>query len=119
MDSHEIDLELVKRIVARMVNLEKREITMENVLQTITEQFGATQKELFSKSRKQSLVRCRQLAMYLTHKYTNMAYAEIGRRFGGRDHTTVIHACTQISTRISSDSDYRHQVEEVESMLKK
>ncbi|MBO5677122.1 MAG: chromosomal replication initiator protein DnaA [Bacteroidaceae bacterium] len=119
VDSHEIDLELVKRIVARMVNLEKREISMENVLQTITEQFGTTQKELFSKSRKQSLVRCRQLAMYLTHKYTNMAYAEIGRRFGGRDHTTVIHACTQISTRISSDSDYRHQVEEVESMLKK
>jgi chromosomal replication initiator protein len=119
VDSHEIDLELVKRIVARMVNLEKREITMENVLQTITEQFGTSQKELFSKSRKQSLVRCRQLAMYLTHKYTNMAYAEIGRRFGGRDHTTVIHACTQISTRISSDADYRHQVEELEGMLKK
>jgi chromosomal replication initiator protein len=102
-----------------MVNLEKREITMENVLQTITEQMGTTQKELFSKSRKQSLVRCRQLAMYLTHKYTNMAYAEIGRRFGGRDHTTVIHACSQISTRISSDADYRHQVEELEGMLKK
>ena len=119
VDSHEIDLELVKRIVARMVNLEKREITMENVLQTITEQLGTTQKELFSKSRKQSLVKSRQLAMYLTHKYTNMAYAEIGRRFGGRDHTTVIHACTQISTRISSDADYRHQVEELEGMLKK
>ena len=119
VDSHEIDLELVKRIVARMVNLEKREITMDNVIQTITEQLGTTQKELFSKSRKQSLVKSRQLAMYLTHKYTNRAYAEIGRRFGGRDHTTVIHACTQISTRISSDADYRHQVEELEGMLKK
>lgn len=119
VDSHEIDLELVKRIVARMVNLEKREITMENVLQTITEQMAVSQKELFSKSRKQSLVRCRQLAMYLTHKYTNMAYAEIGRRFGGRDHTTVMHACSQIQGRIASDSDYRHQVEELEGMLKK
>ena len=119
VDSHEIDLELVKRIVARMVNLEKREITMDNVIQTITEQMAVSQKELFSKSRKQSLVRCRQLAMYLTHKYTNMAYAEIGRRFGGRDHTTVMHACSQIQGRIASDSDYRHQVEELESMLKK
>lgn len=119
VDSHEIDLELVKRIVARMVNLEKREITMDNVIQTITDQMGTTQKELFSKSRKQSLVRCRQLAMYLTHKYTNMAYAEIGRRFGGRDHTTVIHACTQIANRITSDADYRHQVEEIEGMLRK
>ena len=119
VDSHEIDLELVKRIVARMVNLEKREITMDNVIQTITEQMAVSQKELFSKSRKQSLVRCRQLAMYLTHKYTNMAYAEIGRRFGGRDHTTVMHACSQIQGRIASDSDYRHQVEELEGMLKK
>ena len=119
VDSHEIDLELVKRIVARMVNLEKREITMDNVIQTITEQMAVSQKELFSKSRKQSLVKSRQLAMYLTHKYTNMAYAEIGRRFGGRDHTTVMHACSQIQGRIASDSDYRHQVEELEGMLKK
>jgi chromosomal replication initiator protein len=48
-----------------------------------------------------------------------MAYAEIGRRFGGRDHTTVIHACLKISKRISAVADYRKEIEEFESTLQK
>lgn len=119
VDSEEVNLELVKRIIARAINLEKRTLSFDDIVQATCERFKVSQRDLFSKSRKQALVQCRQLSMYLVHKYTSMAYAEIGRRFGGRDHTTVIHACLKISKRISAVADYRKEIEEFESTLQK
>lgn len=119
VDSEDISLDLVKRIIARAVNLEKRSLSFDDIVQACCERFKVSQREVYSKNRKQALVQCRQLSMYLVHKYTGMSYAEIGRRFGGRDHTTVIHACTKISERMSAVADYRRDVEEFEATMKK
>lgn len=119
VDNCNINIALAERIVARAVNLEKREVTADDIIQAVAQRFGLKQKDLLSKSRKQNLVQARQLAMYLVHKYTGISYVQIGRRFGGRDHTTVLHACNQVSLRISMEKDFRHEVETLELALKK
>ena len=71
-----------------------------------------------SKSRKQTIVQARQLAMYLIHKYTDMTYSGLGRMFGKRDHSTVLYACNQVAHRIGVEKNFRREVEEIEATLK-
>lgn len=118
VDNCEIDLDLTRRIVARAVNLEKKELSVETIIEAVCKRHGVRQKEILSKSRKQGIVMARQLAMYLVHKYTQTTYSQIGRIFGKRDHSTVLYACNQVSRRISVDKQFRREVEELESVLK-
>ncbi|MDO4929913.1 MAG: chromosomal replication initiator protein DnaA [Bacteroidales bacterium] len=119
VDNCDIDLNLTSRVVARIVNLEKKELTADDILSAVCQHYGLKQREIVSKSRKQNIAQARQLAMYLIHKYTDMSYSQIGRRFGGRDHSTVLHGCNQVARRISVDKDFRHEVEALEAVLKK
>ncbi len=119
VDNCNIDLALAERIVARAVNLERKELTPESISQTVGQHYGVKQKEMVSKSRKQNISQARQVAMYLIHKYTGQSYSQIGRIFGGRDHSTVLHACNQVARRISVEKDFRHEIEAIEAALKK
>ena len=118
VDNCEIDLQLTQRIVARAVNLEKKELVPDDIIAAVCKRYGHKQKELASKSRKQSIVQSRQLAMYLIHKYTESTYSQLGRLFGKRDHSTVLYACNQTARRISVDKAFRREVEELEAPLK-
>lgn len=119
VDNCEIDLPLTARVVARAVNLEKKELGVDDIIGAVCSHCGLKQKDIISKSRRQVIVKARQLAMYLSHKYTGQSYAQIGREIGKRDHSTVVHSCNQISRRITKDRDFRHEVEELEAALKK
>lgn len=118
VDNCEIDLELTQRIVSRAVKLEKKAISSESITAAVCKKYKVKQKEIVSKSRKQAVAQARQVAMYLCHKYTQMTYLAIGREFGNRDHSTVLYACTKVAERISSDKDFRHQMEALEGALK-
>ena len=118
VDNCEIDLHLAQRVVARAVNLEKRELTLDDISAAVCKRYGMKMKDLQSKSRKQAIVQARQLAMFLCHKYTDVTYTQIGRDFGKRDHSTVLHACNQVARRMGTDKDYRKDVEELEATLK-
>lgn len=117
VDNCEIDLELAKRVVGRAVNMEKKELTSDDIVAVVCKRSGIKQKEIVSKSRKQNIVQARQLAMYICHKYTDMPYSQIGRRFGNRDHSTVLYACSQVAHRISVDKVFRREVEDLETIL--
>ena len=118
VDNCEIDLQLTQRIVARAVNLEQKGLSVDDIISAVCNRYGAKAKELMSKSRKQTVVQPRQLAMYLIHKYTDMSYSQLGRLFGKRDHSTVLYACNQMAHRISVDKQFRREVEELEAALK-
>lgn len=118
VDNCEIDLQLTQRVVARAVNLEKKELTSEDIIAAVCSSLGVKQKEIVSKSRKQMFVQARQVAMFLCHKYTDITYSQLGRIFGKRDHSTVLYACNQVSRRLSVDKTFRHEVEEIEAKLK-
>lgn len=118
-DNCDIDLHLAARVVARIVNMERKELTVDDIVSAVCQHFGTKQREVMSKSRKQAIVKARQLTMYLCHKYTEMSYSQIGRSVGGRDHSTVLHSCNQVGKKITSDRTFRHEVEELEAVLKK
>lgn len=119
VDNCDIDLALAERVVARAVNLEKKQITADDIIQTVAQHFALKPKDLISKSRKQAIVRARQLAIFLCHKYTDMPYLQIGQRFGGRDHSTIIYSCNQVTKDLSTVKDYRRTLEEIEAKLKR
>lgn len=118
VDNCEVDLELTRRVVARAVNLEKKQLTPDDIISAVCRHYGVKRRDLVSKSRKQALVQARQLAMYLSHKYSDITYSQLGRMLGNRDHTTVLYACNQVVRRISADKAYRREVEEIEASLK-
>ena len=119
VDNCDIDLALAERVVARAVNLEKKQLTADDIIQTVAQHFALKPKDLISKSRKQAIVRARQLAIFLCHKYTGMPYLQIGQRFGGRDHSTIIYSCNQVTKDLSTVKDYRRTLEEIEAKLKR
>ena len=119
VDNCDIDLALAERVVARAVNLEKKQLTADDIIQTVAQPFSLKAKDLISKSRKQAIVRARQLAIFLCHKYTDMPYLQIGQRFGGRDHSTIIYSCNQVTKDLSTVKDYRRTLEEIEAKLKR
>ena len=118
VDNCEIDLQLTQRVVARAVNLEKKELTADDITSAVCQRYGTKPKDLTSKSRKQAIVQARQIAMFLIHKYTETTYSQIGRMFGKRDHSTVLYACNQVGRRIGVDKNFRRDVEELEGILK-
>ena len=119
MDNRDIDTDLTARVIGRVVNLEKKELSAEDIMQTVSQRYGLKVKDLTSKTRKQNIVQARQLAIYLCHKYTDTSYSQIGRNFGGRDHSTILYSCEQVGHRIAMEKDYRHEVESIEALLKK
>ncbi len=118
VDNCDIDLDLTRRVVARAINLEKKKLTNDDIIQAVGSHYHVKQKELFSKSRKQHIALARQLAMYLCHKYTDVSYSQLGRLFGGRDHSTVLYGCNQIARRLSVDREFRREVEDLEGLFR-
>ena len=70
------------------------------------------------KSRKRDLVVARQVSMYLAQKYTKMPASRIGKLVGNRDHSTVIHSCSQVETRLKIDKDFLDEIQSIENSFK-
>ncbi len=115
----EIDIPLVDRILSQIVDVTRKELTPDDILDAVCSHTRLPRREVLSKSRKAALVEARQLTMYLIHKYTQLPYAQIGRRIGHRDHSTVMHACQQIDHRLTIEPAFRRSVEELEAKMKK
>jgi len=112
-----IDIELAKEALKNIIK-EDQPITMEKIINKICSYFRIKPKELISQRRMQKVVVPRQIAMYLAKKYLDVPLVEIGRSFGGRDHSTVIHAIKKIEGKLQNDRVFREMVEELEKMLK-
>lgn len=116
-DECEIDTALAERIVARVVNLSSKEITLQTIMRTICRFYNVKTRDIVSKSRKADIVAVRQLIMYLADKHTNINRVQIGQEIGRRDHSTVLYAIKHIEKRLSTDRDYRLQIEALEASL--
>jgi chromosomal replication initiator protein len=102
-----ITLEFTKEALKDLLTLQARLITVENIQKTVADYFKVRVADLLSKRRSRSVARPRQVAMALAKELTSHSLPEIGDAFGGRDHTTVLHACKRI--RELRDSDQRMQ----------
>ena len=94
------------------------EISTDQIAKTIARRYKLKLGELKSGTRRQEVVRARSLAMYLARQLSGTSYDKIGRYFGGRDHTTVLHACRKTESLIESDNELRIAANEVSDQLK-
>ncbi|HLF32649.1 MAG TPA: helix-turn-helix domain-containing protein, partial [Cyclobacteriaceae bacterium] len=88
------------------------------IQKTIAEYFHVKPEDLKDKTRKKEIVIARQLAMYFAKEYTNHSLKSIGYHFGGRDHSTVIHAVQSVNDMYDTDSRFRNSVEDLKKKLK-
>ncbi len=111
-----ITLDLACEVLKELVD-EDRTITMPRILEVVADFYRIKEKELLSKSRHKSIVLPRQVAMYLCRTHTNASLPEIGTEFGGKDHSTVIHACAKIRELMAKDEKFRKQLQDLNNLL--
>ncbi|AGH50786.1 chromosomal replication initiation protein [Sphingomonas sp. MM-1] len=100
-----IDMEFTQETLADMLRATQRRITIDEIQRRVCEHYRIKQSEMASSRRAREVARPRQIAMYLAKQLTPRSLPEIGRRFGGRDHTTVIHAVKQIEKLRQTDAE--------------
>jgi chromosomal replication initiator protein len=93
-------------------------VSIESIQSAVSERFGLPIDELLSEKRSQNIVFPRQVAMYLSRELTDSSLPKIGREFGGRDHTTVIHATSKIARMIKADRSVYNLVQELTARIK-
>lgn len=102
-----ITMDFVKDALRDLLTLQDRLVTIDNIQKTVAEYFKIKVSDLLSKRRNRSVARPRQVAMALARELTNHSLPEIGESFGGRDHTTVLHACDKIKELKESSNDIK------------
>jgi chromosomal replication initiator protein len=112
-----IDVELVKESLKDLLALQDRQISLDNIQRTVAEYYKIKLSDLLSARRSRSVARPRQLAMALAKELTSHSLPEIGESFGGRDHTTVLHACRKIKELRDSDADIREDYKNLYRLL--
>ena len=96
----------------------ERRITVDEIQKTVADHFNMKQADLLSERRTRAVARPRQIAMYLCKQHTTRSYPDIGRRFGGRDHTTVLHGVRKIEELMPQDDQIARDVEALTRKLR-
>jgi chromosomal replication initiator protein len=92
---------------------------MDDIEEAVATRFHVKIADLKSRRRSKTLVHPRQIAMYLCRELTDASFPEIGRHFGGKDHTTIIHACKQITKALEADSTLKATLESLKDQITK
>ncbi len=113
-----LTLDIVETVIRDLVQgFEPRRIKIEDILRIVSRHFGVSKGDLLSQRRHRSVVWPRQIGMYLAKQLTARSLPEIGRRFGNRDHTTVLHAIRKIEGELNANQRLRDELEELKKML--
>ena len=114
-----LTLDCVRDSLSQLVKShEGRRITPELIISVIADQYGVTSEDIISKKRSRDIALPRQIAMYLCRNMTQLSTTNIGRSFGGRDHTTVMHGCEKINQEMNDNFSFRKRIEELTSLIK-
>ena len=113
----EITLEFVQEALKDLLAVQEKLVSIDNIMRTVAEYYKVKVADLLSKRRSRSVARPRQVAMALCKELTNHSLPEIGDAFGGRDHTTVLHACKQIKQLRASTADIAEDFSNLLRML--
>ena len=117
MQNGRIDLELAKSALGDSAGPERKRITIQQIYEAVTKYYGVRQSDLQGKKRHKSIAFPRQVCMFLARRYTGFSLAEIGGYFGGRDHTTVLHAVRTVQSDCNADKNIADQLSQIEGQL--
>jgi chromosomal replication initiator protein len=113
----DISLEVTQEVLHDLLRANDRRVTIEEIQKRVAEHFNVRIADMHSARRARAVARPRQVAMYLAKQLTSRSLPEIGRKFGGRDHTTVMHAVRKVEELRSADSSFSEDVELLRRML--
>ena len=114
----EIGIAMARDALKDLLSIQNRQIGVENIQKTVADFYKMKIADMYSKKRPASIARPRQIAMYLAKELTKKSLPEIGEMFGGRDHTTVLHAVRKIGAERSTNPELNHQLHVLEQTLK-
>ena len=112
-----LSMDRVDELLAHLVGAEPKRVRIEDIQRVVARHYNVSRQELVSNRRTRVIVKPRQIAMYLSKTLTPRSFPEIGRRFGGRDHTTVLHAVRKIEDLISGDTKLSHEIELLKRLI--
>ncbi|MFO7768201.1 MAG: helix-turn-helix domain-containing protein [bacterium] len=104
---------MAEEVLKDLIQTPRRSITIESIQETVASHFGISSDQLRARTRKKEIVVPRQLAMYLCKHFTDSSLKTIGLHFGGRDHSTVIHAYQTIQEKIQQNIDMKQDVNHI------
>ncbi len=117
LEQRPLDVALAERVLRHVISSEKKDLTVEQIQKLVADHFKVPENSLRAKTRKQEIVLPRQIAMYLAKNLTRASLKTIGLHFGGRDHSTIIHACKAIALGIEKDNDLKGRVEQLQKQI--
>ena len=113
IDHSLITKDVVEGALGDLIRPKKLFIEVNEVQKTVSKYYGITVSDLVSNSRKQHLVKARQMAIYLCHEMTSLSLAKIGQNFGNRDHSTVLYSCEKLKGLISTNGEIKNDIENI------
>lgn len=113
LTGHIITVEMAKNVLRDLLGGKRKVITTEDIQEVVANRYHIKVSDLKSKRRTKTLVHPRQVAMYLCRELTDASFPEIGRDFGGKDHTTIIHACKQVKKSLEKDSSFQATINSI------
>jgi chromosomal replication initiator protein len=113
IDHSLITKDVVEGALGDLIKPKKLFIEVNEVQKTVSKYYGITVSDLVSSSRKQHLVKARQMAIYLCHELTSLSLAKIGQNFGNRDHSTVLYSCEKLKGLIASNEEIKNDIENI------
>ena len=113
----EVTVELAEKITEKIVGEQQSDVTLDKVQKAVCEYFNISRDDLLSKTRKRQIVQARQIAMYISRNMINCSLSTIGAEIGGKDHATVLHACTTVTDLMSTDKTFKQYVTDIEKIL--
>jgi chromosomal replication initiator protein len=111
LSGRDMSVELAQEVLADLWGEEERVITMDHIQRKVAEFFGIKLSDMRAKNRTKSVAFPRQIAMYLSRQLTHASLSDIGRAFGGKDHTTVIHAVSKLQTMLQEDPKLKQTID--------
>jgi chromosomal replication initiator protein len=112
-----VSLEATQEVLHDILRAQDRRVTIEDIQKKVAEYFKIRLTDMSSARRARAVARPRQVAMYLAKQITQRSLPEIGRKFGNRDHTTVMHACSRVNELMARDAALAEDVELLRQML--
>ena len=113
----EVDIELAKKVLSDTLVSSRRELTIVSIQKKTADSFGIDAGLMTAKKKTAKVALARQVAMYLARSLTDNSLKVIGGSFGGRDHSTVIHACDQVARRMADDPEFRERIDKISAAL--
>jgi chromosomal replication initiator protein len=118
LTDNDLSIDLARGVLKDFLGHHDKIVTVEQIQRVVADHFGIPEEAMKVKKRTTSLAYPRQIAMHLSRELTSLSLSEIGNRFGGRHHTTVMHACEKIGSAKTADPELRHIVERLTSTLR-